>query len=317
MNLPDKILIGVSACLLGEKVRFDGGHKKDKLITGTLAKYVDYYPVCPEAEVGLGIPRPPIRLVGNSEDPQVVEVKDPTKNYTKLLKQYSKDKVETLPPVSAFILKSKSPSCGMERVKVYQADGKPSQPGQGVFAAALLQRFTALPTEEEGRLNDPRLRENFIERLFIYRRWQELENAGLTKKSLVSFHANIKLTLMSHNVAAYKRLGRKMADLKNITLKSFAKIYITELMVSLKKVASTKNHSNVLYHTLGYLKKSLSKAEKQALVDVIEEYRLELVPLIVPMTLLRHYFDKYPNEYLLNQTYLNPYPKEFMLRNAV
>lgn len=315
LTLPAKILIGTSSCLLGENVRFDGGHKKDKFITGALAEYVDFYKVCPEADIGLGIPRPPIRLVGDTDSPEVVEVKNPEKNYTKKLTSYSSKKVKQLPLLTGYILKSKSPSCGMTRVKVYQANGLPSQPGVGIFAKALLKQYPALPVEEEGRLNDPHLRENFIERVFIYRRWQELLTSGLTKKKLIDFHSNIKLSLMAHNISAYKRLGKMMANLKKQPLKTFSEGYILELMQAFKRIAGTKGNTNALQHCMGYLKRALDQHEKAELLGVIKEYHAGLVPLIVPITLLKHYFRKYPNDYIAQQTYLKPYPKEFMLRN--
>lgn len=313
--LPEHMLIGISSCLLGCPVRFDGGHKKDRYIVNILSEYMDFYPICPEAEAGLGIPRPPIRLVGDVNDPQVVEVKNPEMNHTACLKQYSEKKMTELPWLTGFILKSKSPSCGLMRVRVYQNPSMPSQQGQGVFARILQQHFPALPIEEDGRLNDPRLRENFIERLYVYRRWQQMLAQGLTKKSFIQFHSEIKLSLMAHSVAAYQRLGQKLAHLKDQPLQMLANSYIDELMAAFKRMATIKGHTNVLHHCMGYLKKSLSTIEKQALLKVIDDFHAGYVPLVVPVTLLKHYFQLYPDAYMQQQTYLNPYPKELMLRN--
>jgi len=316
-SLPKTIQIGISSCLLGMNVRFDGGHKKDRFICQTLGDYFEFIAVCPEVEVGLGVPRPTIRLIGDSKNPQVVGVKDPSIDITDKLKKYSEKRVKQFKTLSAYILKSKSPSCGMERVRVYQAKGIPSKMGVGVFAKALMQAYPQLPVEEEGRLNDPRLRENFIERIFIYRRWQELMDSGLTKQKLVAFHSQIKYTLMAHNVKVYQELGQMVANLANKNLKSLATEYVVILMQTLKRVASNKRHSNVLQHCLGYLKNSISKEDKQELMDAIDQYRLGFVPLIVPITLLKHHFRRFPNDYMSKQSYLNPYPREFMLRNMI
>ncbi len=312
-----RILIGISSCLLGEKVRFDGGHKRDNYICDMLADYVEFLPICPEADIGMGIPRPPIRLVGNPQSPQLVEVKNPQKDYTQPMLAYANQAMERLGSISGYILKSKSPTCGWTRVKVYQGKDQPTHTGTGLFAQVLEQHYPDLPIEEEGRLNDPRLRENFIERLFVYKDWQDMLAEGLTADRLVKFHTRHKLTLMAHHPSKSRTLGQKMAQLKHLDLQSFSDEYIRDFMLILRHIATTKKQTNVLHHCFGYFKKVLDKTDKQEMVEAIEQYRLGLVPLIVPITLLKHHIRHYPQPYLQQQHYLSPYPAELMLRNHI
>jgi len=310
-----RLTLGISECLLGAKVRFDGGDKKDRYITGVLGEYIDFIPVCPEVAIGLGVPRPPIRQVGNAENPEVVGVKDPSLNVTKPLQEFSNRYVQHLPAISGFILKSKSPTCGMERVRVYQSKGMPVKNGVGVFARALMQRHPLLPVEEEGRLCDPVLRENFITRIFAFKRWQTLSVSGLSSAKLERFHRTHKLLLMSHNSAATTRLGRMVANSDKISLNKLANQYIETFMQTLQQKANAKKHTNVLMHLQGYLKKQLDKDDKAELSELIERYRTRQVPLIVPLTLLNHHFRKHPNDYVAEQVYLQPHPAELLLRN--
>lgn len=312
-----KLLIGVSQCLLGEHVRFDGGHKRDNYITTMLSQYVDYIPVCPEVEIGMGVPRPPIHQFGDVEHPQVVGVKDTSIDVTQPLKKFSKNYVKDLEELSGFILKSKSPTCGMERVKVYQATGQALRNGTGVFARELMKAHPQLPVEEEGRLCDPAIRENFVTRIFAYHRWQLLNKENLSKEKLIEFHTRHKLLLRSHNEAGYQRLGKLMADLKGRTIGSIKKAYLPLFMETLKTKADAKKQANVLYHLLGYLKKQLDAEDKQELVTIIEDYRQGKLPLIVPITLFKHHFRRFPDPYVQQQYYLSPHPKELMLRNHV
>ncbi|MBB71871.1 MAG: hypothetical protein CMF50_05680 [Legionellales bacterium] len=312
-----KLLIGVSQCLLGEKVRFNGDHKRDRYICGMLSDYADYRPVCPEVAIGMGVPRPPIHQEGNPEDPTVVGVQDKSINVTKPLKQFSKQYVKDLDELSGFILKSKSPTCGMERIKVYQHTGQALRNGIGVFARELIAAYPYLPIEEEGRLCDPVLRENFITRIFAYYRWQQLMLTKPSKKDLVEFHTRHKLLLRSHNEAGYQRLGTLMADLKDISLTELKQQYLAEFMSTLKTRANAKKHANVLYHMLGYLKKHLDQQDKEEMVNLIESYRKGKVPLVVPITLFKHHFRRFPNPYIEQQYYLTPHPDELMLRNHV
>ena len=311
------IRVGISSCLLGEEVRFDGGHKRDAYITGTLSQFFEFVPVCPEAAVGLGIPRQPIRLVRGGGGVRAVGVKDPGLDPTDALAEYGRQTASRLGDVSGYILKNNSPSCGMERVRIYSEKGMPERKGVGIFAAALMDARPLLPVEEEGRLGDPVLRENFIERVFVFYRWQQLAAAGLSPKGLIDFHADHKYLIMAHSQAAYRELGRMVADAGSADLSALADRYVAKLMITLRKPASARQHVNVLHHLMGYLKRHLDADDRAELVEMIQQYRDGLVPLIVPITLLRHHFRRHPVAYVDRQHYLAPHPKELMLRNRI
>lgn len=316
----DKPQIGVSACLLGHPVRFDGGHKKNQFLVNDLIRHVEFVPVCPETAIGLGTPRPTIRLVGEPEHPRVVGVADPTLDVTRRLEEYAQAEVARLGHLCGFVLKKDSPSCGMERVRVYDSEGRGAQrKGVGAFARVLLQRMPLLPVEEEGRLSDPVLRENFINRVFVYQRWKRLSEEGLTAGKLINFHTEHKYMVMAHSQAAYHRMGRLLGDLKGDKdkLNEIAAAYFEELMTALKRCVNRKRHVNVLQHIMGYLKRRIDSDDKAELGASIEAYRREESPLIVPMTLLRHYFRYHPDDYMARQHYLNPYPESLGLRNQI
>jgi len=313
----EKIKVGISSCLLGQEVRYDGGHKRDPYINGTLTDYFDFLPLCPEVAIGLTIPRPPLRLVQQGEEIRVVGVKDPGIDVTEKLHAYGKAMGERLEQISGYILKSRSPSCGMERVKVYDEQGRTSGKAAGAFAHSLMKKLPLLPVEEEGRLGDARLRENFIMRVFVYHRWKQMLAAGLTVTRLQAFHADHKYLVMAHNQAAYKRMGKMLADITADNIKVVSCLYMEELMTALKRPASRQHHVNVLHHLMGYLKKQLDSEDKAELLEVIENYRDGIVPLIVPITLLKHHFRRHPHEYIERQVYLTPHPHELMLRNLI
>lgn len=315
---PTKPLIGISACLLGHQVRFDGGHKRDTFITGPLAKFVQFVPVCPEAAIGLGIPRPSIRLVGDPQKPIARGTKDPSRDVTTELENYSRGKMTDFANLSGFILKKDSPTCGMERVKVYSEQGGPAQRnGTGIFARILMEHYPLLPVEEEGRLNDPVLRENFINRIYVYRHWKALQQQGVTAANLISFHTQYKYLVMAHSQAAYKRLGKLLSDLSGDKPEQVSTTYIQELMSALTRRVNRKRHVNVLHHIMGYLKRHIDSSDKQELLNSIEAYREEEIPLIVPITLLRHYFRRHPDPYMQQQVYLQPHPAKLGLRSAL
>ncbi len=311
-----KICLGISACLLGQKVRFDGNHKHDRFLTDTLGQFFEWVPVCPEVEIGLGIPRPPIRLVGPPHAPRAVSVKAPTMDATDKLAAYGKKLAQQLVDLSGYVFKSKSPSCGLERVKTYQGDRAPAANGRGIYAAAFLASQPWLPAEEEGRLNNPRLRENFIERVFAYRRWQELLALGLTASRLVEFHAHHKLALMAHDVKAYRALGRIVAQAGRQRPKVLGQIYITRFMEAFKRPATPARHANVLTHLLGSLKKRLDAADKAEMLELIHAYRRGEAPLAAPLTLLKHHFRRFSDPCIERQAYLNPDPRELLLRGS-
>lgn len=312
----EKIPIAVSSCLLGQEVRFDGSHKHNGYITQTLGTYFEYTAFCPEMAIGLGVPRPTIQLVQIESEIRVRGTRDPQLDVTDSLQAYARSVVPMLDGYCGYIFKKSSPSCGMERVKVYR-NGNPVTSGRGAYADVIMRALPELPVEEEGRLMDPVLRENFIERVFVYHRWQQLKRSGMTAASLVQFHTEHKFTLLAHDETVYRELGRQIAELGNTRLQSFAESYIRSLMSALAKPATRKTHTNVLMHIMGYVKGALTTEDKQELLDILEKYRLGQVPLIVPITLLKHYLRRYPDEYIQQQVYLNPHPEELMLRNSL
>jgi len=317
VDVTDKIKLGISACLLGQEVRFDGGHKRDAYIIGTLGEYFEFLPLCPEVTIGMTVPRPPIRLVQRGGATRVLGVRDPTLDVTVPLQQLGEKTAERLSAICGYILKKGSPSCGMERVKLYDEQGRSIGKAAGAFAEGLIKKLPLLPVEEEGRLGDPTLRENFIMRVFVYHRWQQMLNSGLSVARLQQFHADHKYLVMAHNQAAYKRMGKMLAEVDAAEVKVVSCLYMEELMTALKKPASRRHHVNVLQHLLGYLKKQLDSEDKAEMLEVIEQYRDGIVPLIVPITLLKHHFRRHPHDYIERQFYLSPHPQELMLRNLI
>lgn len=311
------IRLGVSSCLLGEQVRFDAGHKRESFVADVLPRYFEMIPVCPEVAIGLGVPREPIRLVGSAAAPRAVGVKTKTLDVTDRLRDYGREMVAKLGGISGYVLKSKSPSCGMERVKVYGESGYASKTGTGIYAAEIMRAMPMLPVEEEGRLNDPVLRENFIERVYAYRRWQDLLRDGITPERLVQFHAAHKLILMAHGRDSLTRLGRLVADAGKRPVDELSREYGKEFMAALSRRATRRRHADVLYHLQGYLKRSLDSDDKAELVEIIEAYRTGLVPLIVPITLLKHHFRRNPHPYIDQQLYLRWPPAGLSLWNAI
>lgn len=314
------IQIGISSCLLGENVRFNGGHKHSHFCSDVLGQYFQFIPVCPEVGIGMGIPRPPIRLIASSAGPQAVGVSDPSQNFTAPLTAYAQQKSRELQGICGYIFMQKSPSCGYDRVKLYRDNGYPADEAtQGIYAAEFARLNPLLPMEEAGRLNDAMLRENFITRVFAYADWQNLLHAGLNKKRFLEFHVRYKYLMMAHHVATYQQLGPLVADLKSRALEDIATQYFQLFMQGLSHLATRKKHSNVLYHLQGYLKEKISPRQKQELNLHIEQYRKGLTPLVVPLTLLKSHLNEYPDTsaYVLGQKYLDPHPYELGLRNAV
>jgi uncharacterized protein YbgA (DUF1722 family)/uncharacterized protein YbbK (DUF523 family) len=314
----EPIRIGVSTCLLGQKVRFDGGHKRNHYLNDVLGRWMAWVPVCPEVEIGLGIPRPTIRLEHARPTPRLVEP-SAGDDLTERMESYSHEKVDELrsADLDGYVLKKDSPSCGMERVRVYGKGGVPTKNGIGIYARILMEKMPNLPVEEEGRLNDPVLRERFIQHVFCRHRWRRMVTAGVSRGRLVAFHTAHKLIFRSHNEASYRRLGKIVASAGTVPDEDLFQSYDDEMSTCLRMRPSTKRHSNVLFHALGYLKRVLEPVEKQEAVQLIEDYRTELVPLIVPITLLRHHIVKHNIPYLKGQLYFEPHPKELMLRNRV
>ena len=312
------IRIGISACLLGEKVRYDGGHKRDAYLVETFGRHVEWVPVCPEVELGLGTPRETLRLVREDGDIRLIMPKTGA-DHTAAMRTYASRRVAELvkEDLCGYILKKDSPSCGRGRVRVFDAHGVPAKSGRGLFAEALLEHFPHLPVEEEGRLTDPRLRENFVERVFAYHRLRSLFAGRWTVGELVAFHTAHKLLLMAHSPKAYEGLGRLVAGAKAVPREELRERYKSEFMRALGEMATTKRQANVLLHILGYFRKQIDDDSRRELLAVIEDYRRGLVPLIVPITLIRHYVRRFSVAYLRGQVYLEPHPKELMLRNHV
>lgn len=301
----DRIPVGISACLLGEEVRYNGGHKRDRYVQDVLGRYFDYIPLCPEVAIGLGVPRRPIRLTGDPERPRAVHADDPDHDVTGALDDYGREQGRALDGlISGYILKAKSPSCGMERVKVYDHKGMPSGSGRGLFAAALMDEQSLLPVEEEGRLNDPDIRDNFLERVFVYDRWRRLCRAGLTAGGLVDFHTQHKFLILAHDQPAYRELGRLVAAAGRGDLAERAREYLECLMRALARHASRRDHANVLTHMAGFFKKRLDGEDRRELKESIEAFQRGEMPLLVPLTLLRHHLRRHPEAYIANQHYL-------------
>ncbi len=310
--------LGISACLLGAPVRYNGGHKTSQLCHQILAEHFEFVPLCPEADIGLGVPREPIRLVGTPAAPRAVGTVHPERDHTQALRDYATRMASALPDICGYILMQKSPSCGLERVKVYHDNGYlAAESGSGIFAATLTRLRPDLPVEEDGRLHDPVLRENFLTRVFAYAEWQCLLQAGLSHKSISNFHARYKYQLMANHPEQYKALGRQLADLGRHDPQEIGPRYFNHLMAALKRCATRGTHSNVLQHLSGYLKRALSSEERQEIAQLIEQYRRGIVPLVVPLTLLKHHFRRHPNHYVAYQAYLQPHPENLSLRNAL
>ena len=313
-----KIRLGISTCLLGEKVRYDGGHKLDRFLTDTLGRYVEYVPVCPEVECGLPVPREAMHLEGNPASPRLVTIKS-GEDRTGQMTRWARRRVVELEKenLSGFVFKSKSPSSGMERVKIYDAKGMPSKQGVGMFARIFMEHFPLLPVEEDGRLHDPVIRENFIERVFVLARWRETVEMSPGRGAVVDFHTRHKLLILAHHDQRYRDLGRLVARAKEMPLKKLLTAYRVQLLEILKYKTTPKKNANVLMHIMGYFKRLISSEEKQELLEVIDLYRNGVAPLLVPITLVNHYVRKYRDPYLLKQYYLNPHPLELQLRNHV
>ncbi|MBC8283884.1 MAG: DUF523 and DUF1722 domain-containing protein [Nitrospinae bacterium] len=317
--MQNKIKIGVSSCLVGEKVRWNGDHKQNHFVREVLAKYFEYVSICPEMEVGMGVPRETVGLYGTLKNPRMISKKTQT-DWTKPMKRYIKDRISTLEEndLCGYIFKSKSPSCGLGRVPVYSEFGSDRvRHGPGIFADAFTRKFPLVPTEDEGRLNDPKIRENFIVKVFSFYRLQALFKKQFSLGALVKFHTQQKFLLLAHSRKHYDALGQLVAKPKSMGMEVLKEKYGKIFMEAFTLKATPKKNTDVLLHMMGFLKKNLSKREKEDILSTIEDYRKELLPLIVPITLIRHQVEKHDIEYLADQVYLNPHPKELMLRNHV
>ena len=316
--MEEKIRIGISRCLLGHKVRWNAGHKLDRYLTDTLGQFVEYVPVCPEVEAGFGVPRETFRLTGDPEKPRLVTFKSKT-DHTNQMTRWANKRAKELEKedLCGFIFKSDSPSSGMIRVKVYNEKGMPEKKGVGMFARAYMDHFPLIPVEDDGRLHDPAIRENFIERIFTLKRWRDSVAKSPNLGNLVDFHSRNKLLILSHSQKHSRQMGKLVADGKKIPLNELYTEYERLLMEALALKTTVKKNNNVLQHLMGYFKKQLTPDEKQELLEVFEQYRQGFLPQIVPLALINHYVRKYDQPYLKMQTYLNPHPVELKLRTHV
>ncbi|MEJ2234725.1 MAG: DUF523 and DUF1722 domain-containing protein [Syntrophobacterales bacterium] len=314
--MENSIRIGLSTCLLGENVRFDGGHKRDRFVTDTLGQFLEFVPVCPEMECGLGVPRESMRLEGDPESPRLVTNRTKI-DHTERMITWARKRVKELEKedLCGFIFKSRSPSSGMERVRVYNEKGVPENKGVGMFARIFMEHFPLLPVEEDGRLHDIKLRENFIERIFALKRWRDLLDAKRSRGKLVAFHTQHKLLILSHSQKHSRILGKVVAEAKSISPQQLYPQYQALFMEALQLKTTVKKNINVLEHMMGYFKQQLSADEKRELLETFNQYREGYIPLIVPLTLIKHYVRKYDQPYLKQQVYLNPHPVELKLRN--
>ena len=314
--MEDKIRLGISTCLLGENVRYDGGHKRDRFIIETLGQFVEFVPVCPEVECGLPVPRESMHLAGDPQSPRLVTTRSKI-DHTERMVHWARKRVGELEKenLCGFVFKSNSPSSGMERVKIYNEHGMAQKTGVGMFARAFMDHFPLIPVEEDGRLHDIRLRENFIELIFALKRWRELLDHHQSRGKLVAFHTQHKLLILSHSQKHSTILGKLVAEAKNIPAEQLYSQYQMIFMEALRLKTTIKKNINVLQHMMGYFKRQLSADEKQELLETIDQYRSEYIPLIVPVTLIKHYVRKYDQTYLQQQLYLNPHPLELKLRN--
>ncbi len=314
--MSEKIRLGVSSCLLGEMVRYDGGHQLDHFLRDTLGEFVEYVPVCPEVEMGLPTPRQTLRLVEREDGPRLVFSKS-GEDVTERMQSWAHKRVRQLAEedLCGFVFKAKSPSSGMERVKLYDRNGVPHKSGVGLFAKVFMESLPLLPVEEDGRLHDPRLRENFIECIFTFKRWRDMLTNGRTAGNLVAFHSRHKLLMLSHSTEIYRQMGKLVATAGKVPVEELFCEYEALLMKGMRMLSTVSKQVNVLQHLLGYFKKQLSADEKQEVLEQIDHYRQGLLPLIVPMTLINHYVRKYDQPYLREQVYLAPHPVELKLRN--
>ncbi|OFZ45763.1 MAG: hypothetical protein A2381_15045 [Bdellovibrionales bacterium RIFOXYB1_FULL_37_110] len=312
----NQLRLGISACLLGAKVRYDGAHKLDKWIKNTLGQFATFIPICPELECKMSIPRPPMHLEGTRDNPHLIQTLAKL-DLTKQMNSWIKPKIKELKykNLDGYILKTRSPSCGLRDIKIFSPTGKlVSKTGTGLFAKAFLKAFPLLPVEDEDRLQDPKCRENFIERIFVMKRWRELLTHKKSLKALINFHTKHQLLMMSHSLPHYQKMGKLLASHRPDGLALYQS-YQKNMLEALRLPTTTKKHFHVLQHAIGYFKSDLSSAEKKELLNILKQYKTDKLPLLVPITLINHYAKKLHKDYLLEQYYLNPHPKELKIKN--
>lgn len=313
-----KIPVGVSACVIGQKVRFDGGHKRASFIENTLSEIFELQAICPEVGSGMSIPRPIIRQVQTTEGIRILGSKDSNLDVTDKLQSYADSLIPSITQLCGYLVCAKSPTCGMERVKVYNPEGTGcTKSGTGIFTGKLMSEMPWLPVEEDGRLCNTLICENFISRVYALHDLYQNVKTPFTAKQFIDFHSRYKLMLMASSPQAYRELGQLLADIKEQDLDKLFIEYRQLFMDGLKMISSRKLHTNTLMHIQGYFKKKLNSDERQAFAELIHDYRKGEVPLMSPLTLIQHYLQKYPDEYLKQQAYLNPHPQHLKLRYSI
>jgi uncharacterized protein YbgA (DUF1722 family)/uncharacterized protein YbbK (DUF523 family) len=313
-----KPLMGIGSCLAGNAVRYNAQTKRPNQQVRDIAESFELRAFCPEMGIGMGVPRAPIHLVGDETKVRALDVNSHTHDFTDKLAGYADTVLSLAPGLCGYILVKGSPSCGYERVKRYTEKGHGvASDQQGIFATALGKADPLLPLEDDGRLNDPGLRESFVTRAYTYHDWKQLLSEGLSAHRLIAFYTRYKYLVMAHHAPSYKVLGPMLADAGKQDLTQLADTFIASLMAALSHRATRRSHSNVLYHISGYLKQNLADAERQRLKTLIDQYRLGQIPLLVPVTMLKHHFANSPNAYIATQVFMAPYPDELQLRNLV
>lgn len=304
------IQVGLSACLAGQTVRYNGGHTQSHLCLNVLSEHFNFKTFCPEVAAGFGTPRPTMRLVGEPSAPQLVFTNDESTDLTEQLVDGFKDQLPEMGKLDGYILMKNSPSCGLERIKVYQTNGYPHvTKTAGIFAQALKNQYPLMPIEEEGRLHDPKLFDNFVARVYAYHNFKQEVLSQPSLHKLIDFHSSYKYLLMAHNQQHCKQLGKLLAGHRHQDINELISHYFTDFMAALEKPANKRNHSNALLHILGYLKTSVPSEARQHIAETIHKYRQGIFPLTTPLTLLKHYLNQYGSSYIKNQRYLDPYPE--------
>lgn len=312
-----KIIVGISSCLLGNQVRHDGGHKNNDYCTDTLSTVFEFMPICPELEAGMGVPRPAIQLIQTDTGIRAIAPKT-GQDFTDGLRSVLDSHQNDISQMSGYIFIHKSPSCGVFRSRIYNSDSEiVKQNGRGVYAHDLISRFPLLPVEEADRLNDARLRENFLLRVYAYHAWQQLNGNAIQKKDVIEFYTQYKYIMLAHSRRYYKEIGALLAKVNDIEIEELKNRFINLFMSGLANLASRGTHANTLFHIQGYLKNNLDKAETASLTELIQSYRQSQVPLITPITLIKHHLQKYPDAYLAKQKYFEPYPYHLGLRSNI
>jgi uncharacterized protein YbgA (DUF1722 family)/uncharacterized protein YbbK (DUF523 family) len=307
--------VAVSSCLLGAPVRHSGNHSRARFLTDELAPFVDWVPICPEMEIGLGTPRESLRLERSPDGPRLMTRRS-RRDLTPAMNELADERSARL-DADGYVFKAKSPSCGIHGIPLYAGDAAVNRHHRGLFADAVIEAHPLLPVEDEGRLNDAVLREAFTERIFAHARLRELLDSDWRPRDLVAFQARHKMQLLAHCPTGYRETGRIVAEAGVRPREELAVAYGRTFRTAMAVRASVGRHVNVLQHCLGMLGDELDPACRADLAEVIASYQAHRVALSVPLALLRHHARGEAATYVQDQTYFSPYPDELALRNHV